>query len=75
MRRVNSQTQHGLPHIHPKMGSTVESRRRVRAAGLEALRRAPSQARNPKSDRLCVMPDTYLQPPADYAQSSPCIII
>jgi len=25
-RRVDSQTQHGLPHIHPKMGSTVESR-------------------------------------------------
>jgi len=32
-RRVDSQTQHGLPHIHPKMGSTVESRWRVRAAG------------------------------------------
>ena len=23
MRRVGSQTQHGLPHIHPKMGGTV----------------------------------------------------
>ena len=31
-QRVDSQTPHGLPHIHQKMGSTMESRRRVRAA-------------------------------------------
>lgn len=32
-QRVNSQKSHGLPYIRPKMGTTVESRRRVRAAG------------------------------------------
>jgi len=46
-RRVDSQTQHGLPHIHPKMGSTVESRWRVRAAGKpsdEPLRKGETQS-------------------------------
>ena len=45
-RRVESQTQHGLPNIHQKMGSTVESRRWVRAAGKPSdgpLRRGETQ--------------------------------
>ena len=47
MRRVDSQTPHGLPHIRPKMGITVESHRRVRAAGKpsgEPLRKGETQS-------------------------------
>jgi len=47
MRRVDSRTQHGLPHIHPKVGSTVEYRWRVRAAGKpsdEPLRKGETQS-------------------------------
>ena len=40
-RRVDSQTQHGLPHIHPEMCSTLKSRRRVRAV------------RKPSDEPLC----------------------
>jgi len=55
MRRVNSQTQHGLPNIHPKMGSTVESRWRVRAAGKpsdEPLRKGETQSPTAFHSRL-----------------------
>ena len=47
MRRIDSQTQHGLPHIHPKMGSTVKFRWRVRAVGKpsdEPLRKRETQS-------------------------------
>lgn len=50
-QHVDSQTSHGLPHIHPKIGSTVQSRWRVRVAGKPSD--GHSQGRNPKSDRYC----------------------
>jgi len=46
-QHADSQTLHGLPHIHPKVGSTVESPRRVRVAGKpsgEPLRKGETQS-------------------------------